>query len=308
MPQSPPHNPPCPTPLPLSRRLAFSTNAFKKTPLAEAIRTIGELGYAGCEIMADQPHFTPSELTTADVQEISDAITAAGLRVSNVNAFTGFFAADGGPSGDTYHPTWIEEDTARRGIRIAHTLSSLRLAAAIGAGTVSLQPGGPMVGTGLSRQEAGYRFAEGIKAVLPTAMELDLVLAIEPEPGLFIQTTGEYRAWKEEFFTDSSEALRERVKMNFDVGHAFCVDEDPAAVAREMAGEYAHVHLEDIADTRVHQHLVPGEGAIDFAALFAALDEVGYGGWVTVELYPFLDDARGVAERAMEHLQQLLPR
>jgi sugar phosphate isomerase/epimerase len=75
-----------------------------------------------------------------------------------------------------------------------------------------------------------------------------------------------------------------------------------------MAGEYAHIHLEDIAGTRVHQHLVPGEGAIDFAALFAALAEVGYDGWVTVELYPFLDDARGVAERAMAHLQQILPR
>lgn len=304
MPQFRPQNATSP-PLPLSQRLAFSTNAFKKTPLLDAIRTIGELGYAGCEIMADQPHFTPSELTSAEVERMADAIAAAGLRVSNVNAFTGFFAADGGPNGDTYHPTWLEDDAARRGVRIAHTLSSLRLAGAIGARTVSLQPGGPTIGTELSREEAGYRFAEGIKAVLPTARELDLVLAIEPEPGLYIQTTSEYRTWKKEFFGDLPEALRERVKMNFDVGHAFCVDEDPATVAREMAGEYAHVHLEDIADTRVHQHLVPGEGAIDFAALFNALEEVGYGGWVTVELYPFLDDARGVAERAMGYLRPL---
>jgi sugar phosphate isomerase/epimerase len=94
--------------------------------------------------------------------------------------------------------------------------------------------------------------------------------------------------------------------MNYDVGHAFCVGEDPAAVARDLAGRYAHVHIEDIAATRVHQHLGLGDGAIDFARLFAAFDEVGYVGWVTVELYPFLDDAAGSAERAMRYLQKLL--
>jgi sugar phosphate isomerase/epimerase len=185
-------------------------------------------------------------------------------------------------------------------VRVSHTIASIRLAVALGAGTVSLQPGGPTIGTALDREEAGRRFAEGIQAALPAAREHEVTLAIEPEPGLFIQTTAEYRQWKAKFFAE--EPL---VRMNFDVGHAFCVGEDPAAVAREMAGEFVHVHLEDIAETRVHQHLVPGEGTIDFAALFAALDEAGYDGWVTVELYPFLDDAAGVARRAMKNLSTL---
>jgi sugar phosphate isomerase/epimerase len=285
-----------------SRRIAFSTNAFKKTSLDAAIRDIARLGYAGCEIMADQPHLTPTELASTDVLHLADVLDALDLPVANVNAFTGFFAeTDGKPTGDTYHPTWLDGQPARRETRIQHTLASLRLAAALNAGTVSLQPGGPTIGTGLNREDALKRFADGIRRCLPTARELGVVLAIEPEPGLLLQTTDEYRQWKRDYFPE--EPL---VSMNFDIGHAFCVGEDPAAVAREMAGEYAHVHLEDIAATRVHQHLVPGEGAIDFASLFAAFDDVGYVGWVTVELYPFMDDASGVAGRAIEHLRNLM--
>ena len=285
-------------------RIAFSTNAFKKTTWRDAVTTIGGIGYAGCEIMADQPHFTPSQLDADAHGELAKATKKAGLTVSNVNAFTGFFAAQfphGQPLGDTYAPTWLDADDDRVAVRVEHTLASLRLAAALGAGTVSLQPGGPTVGRPESRDEHLERFAGGVAQCVPLARELGVTLAVEPEPGLLIETTAEYREWKQRHFADEP-----RVSMNFDVGHAFCVDEDPAAVARELAGEYAHVHLEDIADTRVHQHLAPGEGAIDFKSLFTALDDVGYDGWVTVELYPFLDDAAGVAKRAYKHLRKLL--
>lgn len=288
-------------PRPIRDRLAFSTNAFKKATLTEAIDAIADLGYAGCEIMADRPHFSPLDVGSAQLSTIAEHIKSRGLGVSNINAFTGFFAANGDPKGDTYHPTWIEHDSSARNVRIAHTNACIRLADALRAKTVSLQPGGPLIGTGLSREEAGRRFAEGVNHVLENARGHNIILAIEPEPGLFLQTTGEYRDWKQEFF--GGEPL---VKMNFDVGHAYCVGEDPATVAREMAGEYVHVHLEDIAATRVHQHLVPGEGAIDFAALFEALDDAGYDGWITIELYPFLDDAAGVARRAMKHLRRLV--
>jgi len=43
------------------------------------------------------------------------------LTVSNVNSFTHF--ADG----DTYHPTWIEDDLSKRNTRIAHTIACVDL-------------------------------------------------------------------------------------------------------------------------------------------------------------------------------------
>jgi sugar phosphate isomerase/epimerase len=66
------------------------------------------------------------------------------------------------------------------------------------------------------------------------------------------------------------------------------------------------VHLEDIGKNRVHQHLTPGKGVIDFPDLFAALTDIQYDGWVTVELYPYETTAAGVARRAFEHLRPML--
>ena len=73
-----------------------------------------------------------------------------------------------------------------------------------------------------------------------------------------------------------------------------------------MAVDIRHVHLEDIAPTRVHAHLIPGEGAIDFAAALRALDAVGYGGWVTIELYPYVANPDEAAALALERVKKVI--
>jgi sugar phosphate isomerase/epimerase len=276
-------------------RLAFSSNAFKKNTLNEAIETIAQIGYAGAEVMADVPHAYPPNMNDADRRAFVAYLRDFELKVSNVNAFTCF------ANGDTYHPTWIEDDIAKREFRIQHTLNSVELAAMIGAKTISLQPGGPLIGTTISRKLAGERFAEGLARVLPAAKRHDVILGIEPEPGLFIETAVEYLEFKNTFFRDES-----RVRMNCDCGHLFCVGEDPADVIRTMNDHVVHVHLEDIGKNRVHQHITPGKGVIDFPAIFAALDDVRYKGWVTVELYPYETSAAGVAKLAYEHLAPMI--
>src|SRR5439155_10238955 len=142
---------------------------------------------------------------------------------------------------------------------------------------------------------------EGISQVLPKAKERDLVLAIEPEPGLFIESSAEYLEFKTRFFKDEP-----NVRMNCDIGHLFCVGEDPADVVRGLSEHVAHVHMEDIGKNRVHQHLTPGKGVIDFPGVFKALDDIDYTGWVTVELYPYETTAAGVAKNAYDHLRRFV--
>ena len=78
-----------------------------------------------------------------------------------------------------------------------------------------------------------------------------------------------------------------------------CVSEDlPRAIAK-LAPHIRHYHVEDIAASRVHHHLVPGAGAIDFAEVVAAIRRTGYDGWLTVELYPYLDDPDAAARTAL---------
>jgi sugar phosphate isomerase/epimerase len=65
------------------------------------------------------------------------------------------------------------------------------------------------------------------------------------------------------------------------------------------------VHLEDIAGSRVHHHLIPGEGAIDFASVLKALQEIQYNGWVTIELYPYTEDPDYAAKTARERILKI---
>src|SRR3982751_4976488 len=159
------------------QRLAFSTNAFKKNTLAEAVEAIAGIGYRGVEIMADVPHALPARFSRSEREALKRQLRSLGLAVSNVNAFTHF--ADG----DTYHPTWIEHDASLRQVRIDHTRGAIELAAELGARTVSLQPGGPLIGTTMSREDAYERFADGLRRVLDVAQRHDVTLAVEPEPG-----------------------------------------------------------------------------------------------------------------------------
>jgi sugar phosphate isomerase/epimerase len=275
--------------------LAFSTNAFKKNTFEEALYSIAGIGYTAVELMADLHHAYPPLMTPARTREIRDLLAKLKLTVSNVNAFT-LFAC-----GDTYRPTWIEDADADRQRRVEHTLGAIRLAADFDCKTVSLQPGGPMIGTGLTRDEAARRFARGLEQCIPLAREKGVILAVEPEPGLFIQTAAEYLDFKNTFFRNEP-----AIQMNCDCGHLFCCGEDPAKVIREHPEHISHIHIEDIGANRVHQHLTPGKGAINFPAIFEAVETVGYKRPVTVELYPYETTAAGVAKLAYDHLKPMV--
>src|SRR5207253_8675679 len=90
--------------------------------------------------------------------------------------------------------------------------------------------------------------------------------------------------------------------LNFDIGHFYCVKDDPPATVHKLKEHIRHVHLEDIAATRVHHHLVPGEGVIDFPATLAALHEIGYDGWVTIELYTCHEAPDAAAKMARDRI------
>jgi sugar phosphate isomerase/epimerase len=96
--------------------------------------------------------------------------------------------------------------------------------------------------------------------------------------------------------------------LNFDIGHAFCMGEDPQDWIARMAPHTRHYHIEDIGADRVHRHLIPGEGAIDFEATLREIARSGYDGWVTIELYPYVDDPDAAGRRAKQHLEAVWKR
>lgn len=270
--------------------LAFSTNAYLNYSFDNAVSRIAEIGYRGVEIMADVPHAWPAYMLPETKQSIRDSLSRRNLTISNVNAFMMHAVNDRRQK--YWHPSWIETDPNYRAIRVDHTKRALTMARELGAKCITTEPGGPVV-AGESWQAAMKLFVEELKPVAEHAEREGVLLLVEPEPGLLIESSEQF----EEFM---SRVDSPAIGLNFDVGHMYCVGEDPATSLRRLAKYIRHVHLEDIAKTRVHQHLVPGDGSIDFAAVFQALKEIRYSGWITVELYPYVEDPDQAARRAFE--------
>jgi sugar phosphate isomerase/epimerase len=279
-------------------KLAFSTNAYLKYPFAEAVRRLARIGYAGVEVMADVPHAWPAYLLEEQKQGLRDALRENGLAISNVNAFMMHAVDD--PRQRYWHPSWIEPDPHYRRIRVEHTRRALTLARELGAPCITTEPGGP-VEPGGSWRAALDLFVEGLKPVAEHAEREGVLLLVEPEPGLLIETADQFLELMQHVDSPA-------VGLNFDIGHAFCVGDDPAATIPRVASYIRHFHLEDIAATRVHHHLIPGEGAIDFAAALRAIRGVGYGGWVTVELYPYVDNPDEAASLALNRIRETFAR
>jgi sugar phosphate isomerase/epimerase len=277
-------------------RLAFSTNAYLNFSFADAVTRLARLGYEGVEVMADVPHAWPAFMLPEQKQALRDALKRNNLAISNVNAFMMHAVND--PRQRYWHPSWIEPDPHYRRIRIDHTRRALTLAKELGAPCITTEPGGP-VEPGASWSAALKLFVEGLKPVAEHAQKEGVLLLVEPEPGLLIETAEQFQEFMKHIDSPA-------VGMNFDIGHAYCVGDDPASTIPRVRHYIRHFHLEDIAATRVHHHLIPGEGAIDFAAALRAIKAIGYDGWVTIELYPYIDNPDEAARLALQRIQEIL--
>lgn len=274
-------------------KLAYSSNAYMRHTISEAIERIASLGYEAMELMADVPHAWPLSMSDADLDTVRNQLDHYGLSLSNVNAFMMNAVQN------FWHPSWIEPDPDYRRMRVQHTLDALTMASKLGATCITTEPGGP-VDANQSREAAIDLFVEGLREALTHAESVGVQLLVEPEPGLLIENVVEFLA------------LAERVDspmfgLNFDVGHFYCVGEPLPAAIERLTTWARHYHIEDIAASRVHRHIIPGHGAIDFAETLHAIAATGYNGWLTVELYPYLEDPDAAGREARDHLQQWMP-
>ena len=270
-------------------KFAFSTNAYRNFTIEESIDSIHKAGYDAVEIMCDTPHAFPP-IPVEKINSINNLLQNNSMTISNLNGFM-MKAIE-----DFHHPSWIEPSENYRKKRVEHTKNCLELASLLGAKTVSTEPGGPKT-TQTSEKELEL-FKQGIIEVLPLAEELKVHLLIEPEPELLIENSKQFLNFIEKF---ESKFLG----LNFDIGHFFCVNEDPAKLIHDLQPYIHHIHLEDISASRKHFHLIPGHGTIDFQSIFQSLYDVNYDGYVTVELYPYQENPEQTAIESIKFLNPM---
>lgn len=132
------------------------------------------------------------------------------------------------------------------------------------------------------------------------AEQHDVTIAIENVP------TDDKSAWEkalgksaEEITDILKEIDSKNIGVTFDVGHANTIS-DPANFVVELAPYVVNVHLHD-NDGSSDQHLVIGQGSIDFPNILHILEETGYAGSLVLEYF----DPSSLVKAKMELLKLL---
>jgi L-ribulose-5-phosphate 3-epimerase len=130
-----------------------------------------------------------------------------------------------------------------------------------------------------------------------------VAIAFEPEPGMFIDVMAGYESLLRRIDAESD---FKNFRLTLDIGHLQCQGETPIdAVVRRWASRLANVHIEDMR-RGAHEHLMFGEGEIDFPPVLAALQSIGYAGGVFVELSRHSHMAPTAAQKAFDFLQPMI--
>jgi sugar phosphate isomerase/epimerase len=271
--------------------LGYNTNGFAHHRLEDAIDNLAELGYRGVALTLDVYHLDPfAEDLPVRIAAVARRLSRYGMRC--VVETGARFLLD---SRRKHHPTLVSPTPEERAVRLDFLKRSVDIAADLGAECVSFWSGSASDNAPGGVQM--LRLEDRIERLAEFAVERNVRLAFEPEPGMFIDTM-------EKFAELHGRVNHPAFGLTMDVGHLVCNRELPVS---KFLMEWKHVlwnvHIEDMRQG-VHDHLMFGEGETDFADVFAGLRGAGYMGGVYVELSRHSNDAVNTARNAKAFLDR----
>lgn len=251
--------------------LGYNTNGLAHHEPLAALRLLAEQGYQGVALTIDHYLLNPRD---PDWQEQLRAIrTELGrLGMRSVVETGARFLLD---PRRKHEPTLVTPQAEGRRRRVAFLQHALRVAEELESECVSLWSGcaDPDIP---SEESWGYLTGE-LEQLLAEAERRQIVLGFEPEPGMLVATLEDFARLKQRL---PSPWLR----LTMDLGHVFCQREGPLPeLVRRWAGELVNVHIEDMR-RGVHEHLMFGQGQMEFPPVIDALAGCGYTGGLYVEL------------------------
>ncbi len=272
--------------------LGYNTNGFAHHDPFEAIELLAEIGYQSVAITLDHGRLNPFDdgyrLELTRLREL--------LKRLNLQAVIETGARYLLDPRQKHEPTLMTADAAARKRRVEFYCRAIDTAVVLECDVVSLWSG--IKRDDASTEEGLERLAESLRTVLRYATDQGVQLGFEPEPGMFIDTMSSFDRLLH--WIDAP-----NFKVTLDVGHLYCQGEVPIvdAIAR-WGSRLVNVHLEDMR-AGVHEHLMFGEGEMDFPPIVAALARSGYRGGVHVELSRHSHMAPQVAREAYTFLKPM---
>lgn len=270
--------------------LGYNTNGFAHHRIEDTVEVLASLGYRGLALTADFHTIDPLAERARDRarwlnrklrDEQMRVVVETGARfILNVRK--------------KHQPTLLDPDRLKSLDRLQFLEACVRLAAELDADVVSFWSGTPVDDAPPSMHMA--RLVEACHRLCDFAEGREVRLAFEPEPGMFIDTM-------DKFAELHGKVNRSNFGLTLDVGHLQCNGELPISEhIRQWQQWLWNVHIEDMK-RGVHDHLMFGEGEIDFTDVFRALSAIDYKHGIYVELSRHSHDAVEVARKSIEFLK-----
>lgn len=248
--------------------LGYHTNSLQNHRLDAALTLLRDHGYAAIAITPDTCHLDPDQTSDAELERIAGRLRDLSLKpVMETGAR---FLLD---ANTKHEPTLMTRDRTQRDRRVAYYRRVAGMGRRLGAEVVSFW-------AGIDREPGADSDAwlrEGVELTCEAIRAEGLTPSMEPEPGMAVETVSDYERIRAALGSASPQ-------LTLDIGHLYAVWEgEPAAVVTRSAPFMAQVHLEDHR-RGVHEHLLPGDGEVDFENVLRAISESGYEGPVCFEL------------------------
>jgi len=276
----------------MSLRFAYNTNGAANHRLDDALTMIADAGYDGVALTLDHQHLDPfADDWQARTDRAQRRLDDLGL--GSVIETGARFLLD---PRSKHEPTMLHPDPEGRARRVAFLNRSIVIADMLGSETVSFWAGVPQAK--VSPEQARAYLDECLEQVLDCAEERGIDASFEPEPGMLIETVGDY---------DGLVERHPRLKLALDTGHCLVTEDiDPADAVRRYEQRLGTVAIEDMKRGD-HTHLPFGTGDMDVPAVLAALDEIGFERLVCVELSRESPRAHEAIPESIEYLKARLP-
>ncbi len=272
-------------------RFGYNTNGFAHHRLPDALMVLAQLGYASVAITIDHDFLDTYAIDLSKrLSRVKALLQRFNLRCV-IETGARFIL-------DPFHkhqPTLISPKLEERQQRIDFLANAIHIARELESDIVSFWSGTPT--DDAPPAELMGRLVEGCRELCQRAQNYGVRLAFEPEPGMFIDRMAG--------FEDLSRQVNHPLfGLTIDIGHLHCQGETPIADhLRRWKDRLWNIHIEDMRKG-VHEHLMFGEGEIDFLPVLAALREIDYDGGIHVELSRHSHDAVNTARRALDFLRK----
>lgn len=271
-------------------RFSLCNEVVRELSFPAQCELAASLGYAGIELapftLGDAPH----RLTSSEIAALRRAAAEAGIAITSMHWL---LVAPAGLS-------ITSQDAAVRGRTLDVIAGLVDLAAALGATRlVHGSPAQRVLPDGPGREAARGRGVAAFVFAGERAAAAGVTYCIEPlDRGqtAFVNTIEEAAGIVRAV---GNPALRTML----DTCSAVTTETEPieALIARWLpTGLIAHVHLND------PNRRAPGQGALRFGPVLAALRAQGYAGTAAVEPFEYVPDGPGSAARAIGYLHGIL--